>query len=98
MGFMTKQLLNKMSDTLAPKLISIFCSAVRDFYTTAVTYMIKNFTLGLQVLKHAKFVILHQQASNFNLDDLHDEFVAYKTLADLPHAVVKLAMVTETKG
>jgi len=32
------------------------------------------------------------------LDYLHNEFVAYKTLADLPPAVVKLAKVTETKG
>ena len=116
MGFMTKQLLNKLSDTVAPKLISRFSKAISDFYLTAVSYMLKNFPLDQQVLKHAKFVnyearlqgdvfssefsINRYQAfiENLNLDDLHDESVAYKTLADLPPAIVKLvAMVTETK-
>ena len=45
MGFMTKQLLNKLSETIAPRLISRFCSAVRDFSTTAVTSMIKKASL-----------------------------------------------------
>jgi len=116
MGFMTKQLVNKLSDTIAPRLISRFCSAVRNFYTTAVTYMIKNFPLDHQILKHAKFVNYEAALQwdvtsaeffinryqnffgNFNLGYLHDEFLAYKTLADLPPAVVKLAMVTQTKG
>ena len=116
MGLITKQLFNKLSDTVALRLISRFCNAVRDFYTTAVTYMIKNFPLDYQILKHAKFVNYEARLQGdvfsakffinrdqtffetFNLDDLHDEFVAYKTLAGLPPVVVKLAMVTETKG
>jgi len=56
MGFMIKQLLKKLSDTVAPKLISRFCNDECDLYTTAVTCIIKNFPLGHQVLKHAKFV------------------------------------------
>jgi len=105
-----------MSDTVAPRLICRFCSHVRDFYTTAVIYMIKNFPQHHQVLKHAnilnyearlqgdvssaEFFINRYQTffENFNLDILHDEFVAYKTLADLPLAIVELAMVIETKG
>lgn len=35
---------------------------------------------------------------SLNLDDLHDEFVLYKTSPDLTPEIVKLATVTETMG
>ena len=35
---------------------------------------------------------------SLNLDDLHDEFVLYKTSPDLTPEIVKLATVTETIG
>ena len=116
-GFKTKQLLNRLlDDTVDPNHVTKFCSAVRSFYTSCITYMMKNFPLNHQVLKHASFVNYEERLSvdissaeffinrypnffrNLNLDNLHDEFIDYKTSSDLPVDVVKLATVTETKG
>ena len=116
-GFATKQLLTRLAvDTIGQREIGNFYSGVRNFYTTAISYMLKNFPLDHQVLIHASFCNFDSRMTadissveffinrypafftNLNLDDLHDEVVAYKTAPCLPAAVLKSATVTENNS
>ena len=107
-GFTTKQVLNRLAtDTVEQRQIKKFYAGVRDFYMTAISYMLKNFPLGHEVLYHASFCNfeLRMEAhissieffikrypvffASLNLDELHDEFVAYKTSPALTPGILK---------
>ena len=57
-GFTTKQLLRKLEKEgdITPAQIRKFYQAVREFYTTAVEYALKNLPLKDKVLENAHFL------------------------------------------
>ena len=57
-GLSTRQLLNRLEDNgdISPADVKLFYRAVRDFYTRAAEYAIRNLPLCDPVLQNSKFV------------------------------------------
>ena len=112
-GFTTKLVLNRLAaDTVEQRQIKKFYAGVTwQLYHTCKDFPIRhevlyhasfcNFELRMEAdISSIEFFIKRYPVffASLNLDELHDEFVAYKTSPALTPGILKSATITETKG
>ena len=62
-GFVSRQVLVRIQDTVQPNRLKKFYCGVRSFFIGAVSYIVKKFPWSDELLQHASFVDVKKEES-----------------------------------